>query len=174
MMAAPTAAAPDRFVLRRLRAERLTPAHFPDLRRMDEDPRLMAWLGGVRSVEQTEAYLARNLAHWTEHGFGIWMLRDPATGRTIGRAGLRHVEVEGVQEVEIAYALLPELWGRGIGTDAARACVTIGHDWLGFASLVALVRPANLPSQHVLRKASLTLEREVSHAGMPHLLFRTD
>ena len=92
----------------------------------------------------------------------------------IGRAGLRHLEVEGVAEVEIAYALFPEFWGRGLATDAARACVTIGRDWLSFPSLVGLTRPTNFASQRVLRKAALVREREVTHAGVRQVLFRSD
>lgn len=171
---APHQIAPGAFSLRRLRAERLVEAHLPVLRRMDQDERIMAMVGGVRTEAETAAYLERNLAHWTEHGFGIWILRDPATGEVTGRAGLRHVLVEGVDEVELGYALLPEFWGRGLGTDAARACVTIGRDWLGLRSIVALTLPSNNASQCVLRKAALVQEREVMHAGMRHLLFRTD
>jgi RimJ/RimL family protein N-acetyltransferase len=61
-----------------------------------------------------------------------------------------------------------------LATDAARACVTIGRDWLGLHSVVALALPSHLASQRVLRKAALIPEREVMHAGLPHLLFRTD
>jgi RimJ/RimL family protein N-acetyltransferase len=166
--------APTTFVLRRLFAERLTVAHLPLLRRMDNNAQMMASLGGVRSDAETKAYLERNLAHWEEHGFGIWILRDPTTGRVFGRAGLRHLSVEGTPEVELAYALLPEFWGRGLATDAARACVTIGREWLGLPSVVALTTADNLASQRVLLKAALAPEREVAHAGRPHILYRTD
>jgi hypothetical protein len=37
---------PDSFATSRLRAERLTPAHFDALRAMDGDPEYMALLGG--------------------------------------------------------------------------------------------------------------------------------
>ena len=170
----PREVAPTTFVLRRIFAERLTDAHLPLLRRMDDNARMMAGLGGVRTDAETKAYLERNLAHWAEHGFGIWILRDPTTGRVMGRAGLRHLSVEGTAEVELAYALLPEFWGRGLATDAARACVTIGREWLGLPSLVALTTPENLASQRVLFKASLAPERELIHGGVPHILFRTD
>ncbi len=166
--------APSAFSLRRLHAERLIEAHLPVLRRLHGNAQVMAMLGGVRSEAETAAWLERNLAHWAEHGFGIWILRDPATGRVAGRAGLRHVQVKGLTEVELCYALLPEFWGRGLATDAARACVTIGREWLGLASVVALTRPDNVASLRVLRKAALVLEREVTHAGVPELLFRTD
>ena len=166
--------APTSFSLRRIFAERLTDAHLPLLRRMDSNADMMASLGGIRSDAETKAYLERNLAHWTQHGFGIWILRDPTTGRVMGRAGLRHLVVETADEVELAYALLPEFWGRGLATDAARACVTIGREWLGLPSVVGLTTPDNLASQRVLLKASLTPEREVVHVGREHILFRTD
>ena len=168
------AAAPVSFALRRLQAERLTEAHLPVLLRMDADERLMAEAGGVRTGEQTAEYLERNLRHWSEYGFGIWILRDPITRQVLGRAGLRHLTIEGMEEVELAYALFPEFWGRGLATDAARACVTIARDWLGLHSVVGLVLPGNLASQRVLQKASLTHEREVRLEGRLHLLFRTD
>jgi RimJ/RimL family protein N-acetyltransferase len=172
--AVPREAAPTTFLLRRLFAERLTEAHLPLLRRMDNNAQMMASLGGVRIDAETKAYLERNLAHWDEHGFGIWILRDPTTGRVFGRAGLRHLSVEATAEVELAYALLPEFWGRGLATDAARACVTIGREWLGLPSVVALTTDDNLASQRVLLKASLAPEREVTHDGRRHILFRTD
>jgi ribosomal-protein-alanine N-acetyltransferase len=167
-------AAPVAFALRRLLAERLTEAHLPVLRRMDRDERMMAMIGGVRTEAQTAEYLERNLKHWVDHGFGIWILRDPITHDVVGRAGLRNVTIQGMPEIEVAYALFPEWWGRGLATDAARACVTIARDWMGLHSVIGLVLPANLASQRVLRKAAMAQEREVLHAGQPHLLFRTD
>lgn len=166
--------APATFSLPRVAAERLEEEHFPLIRRMDRDPRVMAALGGVRTEAETLAHLERNLAHWAEHGFGIWILREPETGALMGRAGLRQVEVEGTSEIELAYALCPEFWGRGLATDAARACVTIGREWLGAPSLVGLVLPTNLASQRVLRKAALVHEREVMHRDEWHYLYRTD
>ena len=162
------------FSLRRLDAERLTHAHLPILRRMHADERIMGPIGGVRNDAQTTEYLERSLRHWSDHGFGTWVLRDPVTREVIGRAGLSHLTLGGMEEIELTCALFPDFWGRGLATDAARACVTIGRDWLGLHSMVGLVLPSNAPSQRVLRKASLTPEREVVHGGQPHLLFRTD
>jgi ribosomal-protein-alanine N-acetyltransferase len=151
----------------------VTAAHWLDLRRMDEDAGFMALLGGVRDTAGTITYLDMNLKHWADHGFGMWMLRDPATSAVIGRAILRHLDVEGVDEVEVGYGFLPEYWGRGLATEIARACIRIGFDQLGLPSLVAITTPANLASQRVMTKAGLACERDIVHAGAPHLLFRT-
>jgi ribosomal-protein-alanine N-acetyltransferase len=146
----------DSFSTTRLVAERLSDAHLPDLRRMDQDELFMARLGGVRD----------------EDGFGLWMLRDSATGGMVGRAVLRHLDVEGVDEVEVGYGFLPEVWGRGLATEVALACVRIGRDRLGLESIVAITLPDHAASQRVMLKAGLVYERDIVHAGLPHVLFR--
>ena len=139
---------------------------------MDENEAFMARLGGVRDTAGTAAYLEMNLKHWADHGFGMWMLRDPATSAVIGRAILRHLDVEGADEVEVGYGFIPEYWGRGLATEIAEACIRIGFDQLAFETLVAITRPDNLASQHVMRKAGLVYERDILHAGVPHVLYR--
>jgi ribosomal-protein-alanine N-acetyltransferase len=163
----------DSFSTPRLVAERLTPAHLSDVRRMDQNEWFMAHLGGVRDEAATLAYLERNLAHWAAHGFGLWMLRDPAQRAPIGRAVLRHLEVDGVDEVEVGYGFYPEFWGRGLATEVACACVRIGRAQLGLPSVVAVTLPTHSASQRVMLKAGLTYERDIIHEGLPHVLFRT-
>jgi len=156
----------------RLRAERVTAAHWLDLRRMDDNASFMALLGGVRDEAGTRAYLEMNVKHWADHGFGMWMLRDSASSALIGRAILRHLDVEGVDEVEVGYGFMPEYWGRGLATEIAQACIRIGFDQLRLQTLVAITTPANLASQRVMQKAGLAYERDIVHAGTPHVLFR--
>ena len=163
----------DSFSTARLDAERLMEDHWDDLRRMDQDEWFMAQLGGVRDEAGTRAYLERNLAHWTARGFGLWMLRDRDTGAMIGRALLRHLAVDGVDEVETGYGFLPDVWGRGLATEIARACVHIGRERLGLESVIGITAPTNTASQRVMRKAGLHYERDIVYAGLPHLLFRT-
>jgi ribosomal-protein-alanine N-acetyltransferase len=162
----------DSFSTPRLRAERVTAAHWLDLRRMDEDQQFMALLGGVRDQAGTVAYLEMNLKHWADHGFGMWMLREAATSTIVGRAIVRHLDVEGVDEVEIGYGFVPACWGKGLATEIAHECVRVGFDRLGLSTLVAITTPANLASQRVMQKAGLVYERDIVHAGVPHRLFR--
>lgn len=164
----------DAFSTPRLLAERLTPEHLPDLQHMDQNERFMAHLGGVRDESATEAYMERNLAHWTIHGFGLWILRDVARSIPIGRAVLRHLDVEGKDEVEVGYGFYPEYWGRGLATEVAHACVRIGREQLGLPSMVAVTLPTHTASQRVMLKVGLVYEREILHVGLPHMLFRTD
>jgi [ribosomal protein S5]-alanine N-acetyltransferase len=133
----------------------------------------MAHLGGVRDESATLAYLERNLAHWARYGFGLWMLRDASSQSLIGRAVLRHLVVEGADEVEVGYGFYPEFWSRGLATEMACACVRIGLVEVGLQSVVAVTLPAHAASQRVMLKAGLAYEREILHEGLPHVLFRS-
>src|SRR6266545_2510860 len=138
---------PDAFSTPRLHAERVTVDHLADLCAMDSDAQFMAFLGGPRDAAATAAYLARNLRHWTDYGFGLWILREAATNRVAGRAVVRHLLVEGQDEVEIGYGFYAGYWGRGLATEIAVACRDIGLHELRLPSVVAVTRPANLASQ---------------------------
>ena len=163
---------PDAFATERLLAERLKPEHYADLLRMHAAPVQMALLGGVRDEAQTTEYLEKNLAHWAEHGFGSWILRDATSRRVVGRAILRHLELDGVDEVEVGYSLDPEFWGRGLATEVAAACLAYGRDALRLESVVALTLPHNERSRRVLTRIGMTFDREITHGGAPHVLYR--
>jgi len=154
-------------------AERLTADHLPEVQRMHRDAAVMAQLGGVRDDAQTAAYLARNLQHWADHGFGLWILREAGGGDPIGRAVLRHLRVEGVDEVEVGYAFYPAFWGRGLATEVATACLELGRRELHLGTIVAVTVPGNRASQHVLRKVGLAYERDFMNEGALCSLFRT-
>ncbi len=160
------------FTTARLSAERLRPEHFDAIRAMDADPDYMALLGGPRSEVGTRAYMARNLQHWDDHGFGLWMLRDSA-GAVAGRCVIRHLDVDGTDEVELGYGFHTKYWGQGLATEVATELLRLGRHELGLPTLVAITTAANLGSQRVLIKTGLVYERDVDHDGVPHQLFRS-
>lgn len=163
---------PDSFRTERLRAERLQPAHLADLRRLHGDADVMARIGGLRNEGQTAEYLAYNLRHWSRYGFGLWVLHEGDDAPVVGLAMLRHLPLDGVDEVELGYALVPSLWGRGLATEVAAACMAFARDPLQLPSVIALTEPGHERSQHVLRKVGMSHERDVQLEGSPRSLFR--
>lgn len=162
----------DEFETARLHAERLQPHHLDELRRMHSDADVMTHLGGVRTEEQTAAYLSKNLQHWADFGFGLWILRERGGVECIGRGLLRHVTVDGVDEVETGYAFYELFWGRGLATEITAACLTIARERLGLETVVAITSPDNVKSQHVLEKNGLAYERAFMHERAEASLFR--
>lgn len=157
---------------RRLIATRLAAEDVDLLCAMHRDPAVMATLGGVRTDERTRAYVAENLAHWTEHGFGLWMFRERASGAFVGRGGLRHVVLEGESEVEVAYALVRDAWGKGFATEIATASLDVGFRQLALRDVVAFTLPDNHASRRVMEKVGLRYERDIVHHGLKHVLYR--
>ena len=165
---------PESFGTARLEAERLAPRHLAELIEFHRDPRVMAELGGIRDEEETSRYLSRNLDHWAEHGFGVWVLRERGGSELVGRAVLRFLPLEGIREIEIGYALSPRFWGRGLATEVAESCAGFAWRELGVSSLIGLTTPKNRASQRVLLKVGLHYEREVVIEGTPCFLYRAN
>jgi len=132
----------------------------------------MATLGGVREPGETEAFFARNLADWAQHGFGWWTVCDRASGRFAGRGGLRRVEVAGGREVEVGYGFLPEYWGHGLATELVAASVAVAFETLQLEDLVCFTLRSNRASRRVMEKVGFRFEREGLHANLPHVFCR--
>lgn len=156
----------------RLAAKRIEASDFAELYRMNQDPRVMATLGGLRSKQQTREFVTASIEHWNQHGFGVWMFHDRQTGQFVGRAGLRHTEVGGKREIELLYAVMTEFWGTGIASEMAAAILTLCFDRLGLSNIVAFTLHTNIASQRVMQKSGLIYERDIVHAGLPHVLYR--
>jgi len=146
--------------------------HLLELLTMHADVRVMATLGGVRDEQSTRDFLARQLDHWKQYGYGLWMLHDAHDGRFVGRAGIRHITIDYRDEVEIAYALMSEFWGRGLATEVGHKLVAIAFEYLGLPDLIAFTTPDNHASRRVMAKLGLAYERDFLWADSPHVLYR--
>lgn len=148
------------------------PGDLDDLCRLHRDERVMATLGGLRGPAWTAELLAGMLGHWRGYGYGLWIVRDRGTRAFLGRGGLRRVEVAGRCEVEVAYALVPGAWGRGLATELAAESAAAAFGELALTELVAFTLPDNRASQRVMEKVGFRFEREIARAGLPHRLYR--
>jgi ribosomal-protein-alanine N-acetyltransferase len=163
-----------------IRTPRLTggaagPDHFAGLRSIHGDARAMATLsadGKILSDEQTRAFLERAAEHWRIHGFGLWVFRaDDNDNNFVGYCGIMHVRVENRDEVELAYAVQSKSWGMGFATEMSKAALRVGFEDLKLERIVAFTLPHNLRSRRVLARCGFTFQRDIVHAGLPHLLY---
>jgi [ribosomal protein S5]-alanine N-acetyltransferase len=160
----------------RLICERLRHDHAEELSTLLLDPRVgrTLWPHPHRAPSECEIadQLAAKVAHWERHGFGMWLLRDRHRGEMVGRGGLQHTSVTGADEVEVGWAIIPERWGQGLATELALASVQVGLHRLGLVDLIAFALPQNTASRRVMEKAGFSFERDIEHAGLPHVLYR--
>jgi ribosomal-protein-alanine N-acetyltransferase len=156
----------------RLRLDRTRPGDADEMVAMHQDDRFVEVFGHRSSPEHVRGLMSINSADWERFGFGLWTIRDRETGVVIGRGGLRRVAIDGVDEVELGYALRPEWWGRGLATEMSRTAVAVGFGRLGLPSIVAFTLPTNVRSRHVMEKLGFAFERDFVWADMPHVLYR--
>ena len=160
----------ERMILERLRLE-----HASEQLRLLLDPRVSRTLW-PRSQSPTEAAVRDGLAakvdHWNRHGFGMWTARDRETGEMVGRGGLQFTYTAGLNDVEAGWAIIPERWGQGLATELANACVEVAFDQLALLEIIAFTLPDNVASRRVMEKAGFAFERDIVHAGLPHVLYR--
>lgn len=132
----------------------------------------MALLGGVRSADETDAYLERNLRHWDDFNFGVWILRDAASDEICGRGLLRHLMIDERDEVETGYGFHPAYWGRGLATEFTLNALRLGHDRLGLDTIVAITRPDHAASRRVMEKAAMRFDHEYQRDGVAAVVYR--
>ena len=139
------------------------------------DPAVAAWLRPdplpALTASEVAEMLADDMRHWRQAGFGPWALVTAEGGELVGRVGLRRTSIGGELVVELAWTVLSDWQGQGLATAAAREGAELGRS-LGMGELVALVLPSNLASRRVAAKVGMSEAGEVSHAGLPHLLYR--
>ncbi|OIV38891.1 hypothetical protein BIV57_03580 [Mangrovactinospora gilvigrisea] len=98
---------------------------------------------------------------WDADGVHKWIAYSRATGRPVGRGGLSVREVAGVPgRLELGWALLPEVWGRGLATEIGAAGLDFAFRDLGAQEVVAFTDVANTRSTAVMERLGMRREGE--------------
>lgn len=157
----------------RLRLRRLTEGDAAFMLRLLNEPGFIANIGdkGVRTLDDAVTNLRTGpLDSYAVHGFGMWRMERRADGLPVGICGL--LRRNGMDDVEIGYALLAEYEGQGYTSEAALACRDLALTVFGLPRIVAIVTPGNIGSERILQKLGLTDQglREV-FPGKPPVAF---
>ncbi len=157
----------------RLILRHLLPGDLDDLFALYRDPEIRRFFPeGTLTYEQTKDELEFYLnGHPDRPELGLWATVDKESHKFIGRCGLLPWTIGQRQEVEVAYLLAKEYWGRGLATEAARGIARHAAERLGLSRLVCLVTPGNQASANVARNIGMTLEAEMEDDDGPFLLY---
>ncbi len=134
----------------------LTEADADAVYAISNEPRVRRYLWDDEpvSVEAVEGVISRSSESFAETGLGVFgVRRRGGDGRLIGYCGL--LRVPGTAGVELFYALLPRWWGRGLATEAARACLRFGFEEIGLEQVVAGADSPNAASRRVISKLGM-------------------
>jgi RimJ/RimL family protein N-acetyltransferase len=118
-----------------------------------QHPQTVRFIGRVVPSDQEIWFrLLRYAGMWSLLGFGFWVFEDRATGEYLGEGGLLDARrgVEGLQGIpEAGWALVPEVCGRGLATEAMRAVLDWADLQLRAERTGCIIDPANVASLRV-------------------------
>ena len=144
---------------KRLRLRRLITDDAPFILRLLNDDGWLRFIGdkNVRSLADARRYLEQGpLAMYARHGMGLWLTERKADAQPIGLCGL--IRRDGLDDVDIGFAFLPEFRGEAYAYEAASATLAHGRDALNLCRIVAIATPDNERSANLLQKIGLTLQ----------------
>jgi len=146
----------ERLLLRRFR-----PDDLDELAKLFGDPDVMRYVGDGRTVnrEESDRALKSIINHWQRHGFGRWAAIDKQSRKFVGFGGLRSL----FDTPEVVYHFSKANWGQGLATELARASLRFGFEDRGFNRIVAVAKPENVASIHVMQKLGMHFEMTASY-----------
>jgi len=124
------------------------------------------------SQEKVQNFIAGQLAHWEQHGFGWWGVEPIDRPELIGWNGLQYLP--DTNEVEVGYLISESFRGLGWTTEGVLASLKFGFEMVGIESIIAIVHPDNIASQRVALKSGLLLVDRNNYFGMDCYRYRID
>lgn len=144
-----------RLILREYREDDWSDVH--EYSKLPEVTKFMTW--GPNTEDQTKQFISLMVSK------NIDLARDSyefaavlkETGRVIGGIGMR-IKSESLKTADMGYCYSPEVWGKGVGTEAAAAMLKLGFETLGLHRIWAVCDTENAGSEAIMRKNGMTKE----------------
>jgi len=125
--------------------------HFFSLNGNEE---VMRYIRPVKTREECDEFLLQVIAYSeTEKLFGRWAVEDKLSKEFVGSFAI--IPVEGKDQMQLGYSLLPEHWGKGYATELTIAGLHYVFTKTQINPVYAYTEERNTSSQKVLLKAGL-------------------
>ena len=126
-----------------------------------QDPRSSQFWEGLPDKPEVacQQQFARAFERYEKDLGGMNAVVLKTSGKLIGLCGLLIQVVDGIEELEIGYSILPEFWQKGFATEAAKKCKEFAFENNLAESLISIVQVDNHPSQKVALNNGMFLDK---------------
>jgi ribosomal-protein-alanine N-acetyltransferase len=140
----------ERLLLRALSADDADSLH-----RISNEPnvRLYLWDDEPISEATVKSLIEQSDRMFSKERIGVFGIRMHGREDLLGFCGF--VRLEGMEESELWYELTQEVWGRGLATEAARACVRYAFEDVGMERVIAGADAPNTASLRVIERLGM-------------------
>jgi RimJ/RimL family protein N-acetyltransferase len=148
---------------------------------MNADARVMEHFRAPLSRADSDALWARLRDGIEARGWGVWAAQRKSDARFVGFVGLTPVpeNMPFAPAIEAAWRLVPEAWGAGHATEAAREALAVAFETLELPEVVSYTATTNERSMAVMRRLGMHEDGLFDHPLIaeghrlrPHRLFR--
>ncbi len=141
----------------RVRLRRYVAGEEELVHRLMSDPLVMRYYPESYDLERSRKALNWIFDQYEKYGYSFLALEQKSDDAYLGHVGLLHWDdIDAREDVEVAYMLLPEYWGQGYATEAARACRDWAFAQLGVDRVVSFIDVNNAPSIAVAKRNRMT------------------
>ncbi len=123
-------------------------------------------------IKACEEQFQRVFERYENNLGGMNALIQKTSDRLIGICGLLVQVVDGIQELEIGYSILPEFWCKGYATEAAKKCKEFAFTNKLADSLISIIHIDNIPSQKVALANGMQLKKTTTYKNNPVHIYR--
>ena len=121
-------------------------------------------------IERCRIWFDRVFNRYYNELGGMNALIDKETGALVGQCGLLIQTIDGVEELEIGYSIMPAFRGKGFATEAAIKCKQVAFEQNYAASLISIIVPENTASIGVALNNGMHLDKTtVSNGDRVHV-----
>lgn len=136
-------------------------------------PKWIQYIGdrNVHTIQDAEEYINHKMTPLLEKaGYSNYTMTIKSDGTKIGSCGL--YDREGIDGVDIGFALLPEYEGQGYGYEAALKILEAARDIFHLRKLLGITVPENKASQKLLEKLGLVHIETLDWDGEDLMLYQ--
>ncbi len=117
---------------------------------------VVRYIRAAKTREECDEFLATIIKDYAIHPlYGRWAVEEKQSRDFVGSFAL--IPVEGLDQMQLGYALLPGEWGKGYATELTKAGLDYIFQKTTIDPIYAYTEVPNTPSQKVLLKAGFQL-----------------
>lgn len=165
----------------RLRLEPIGAADADELWRLHQDRGIAWWYGGSWTADRARTTAADMGSAWERDGTSRWLAYDRQTGAVVGRGGVSKLAVDAEitrriaallpnsgweeQRLDVGWAVVEELWGRGYATEIGRAGLAFAFEDLRSTQVISYTERHHCRSRAVMERLGMRYAGEVLGSG---------
>jgi RimJ/RimL family protein N-acetyltransferase len=144
---------------------------------INQDSLVMQAYPSTLTEEETAAWIAAQIEHFNNYGFGIFACECKDTRELIGFIGFAVTDsiIENQSCIEIVWRLARASWGHGYAAEGARAIIEKAFTHWNVQEIVGFALKANIQSQRVMEKLGMiaghTGNHPANYAADEHALY---